>query len=198
MIPWVAAQLANPLIKWAVIVIGSLLLLSSYSWWIYNKGVAAKQQEMDASISRQAVETIEHMAALHESRDAVLRQHAAREQELQRKIDDLEHRKALYVKQPTKPCEVPPGSVAMFNAISGLHATDPERVPASDGASGSAHEPSEAEIGVTRLLLAYVHAYGDASEQLASLWVDYDGLVQEVRGRWIVETALRKARLEHE
>jgi hypothetical protein len=159
--------------------------------WLHGKhtGLDEKQQEWDASISRQASETIRNMAELHESRDIVLRKTAEREQVLQRKIDELERRKVNHVSQPTKPCEAPPGSVAMFNAISGLHATDSERVPSADGTPGESYESSEARIEVTRLLLAYVYAYGDASEQLATLWVKYDGLVQERRGQWIVENA---------
>lgn len=174
----------------AAVIVAMLGGLWGWGWLVgHRSGSDGKQQEWDASITRQAAESVKQVAALYESREGVIRRAEHDKRTLNDKITDLKRKQAIYEQSISGPCEAPPRSRDMFDATRGLLAADPERLSAADAAAGSLHEPPEARIEITRLLLAYVRAYGDAAEQLAGLWIDYDGLVQERRGQYIVEQA---------
>jgi hypothetical protein len=168
----------TPAARW----IGVVAVLAGTHACVYDAGRDAKQQQWDASIAKQAAATVKQVqdvqAVTQQTRDA----RAVVEKNLRRQIQTLQQRLVAYAQTPLTPCEPPPNSAAMFNAISGLF-PDPHGVPSAAGPAGGVDESPETGIETTRLLLAYVQAYGDAARQLATLWHDYESLVSVLRNQ---------------
>jgi hypothetical protein len=183
-----ALMAARPLIKYGVLAGIVVFVLAGLFGWGYLEGRADMKEQWDAAIAAQAATSMHEMAVLQTARQKTMAERAVVEQNLNQKIQTLQRKLVAYGKTPTSPCEPPAHSVAVFNAIGGL-LSDPERVSSSDSAAGRMDEPPEAGIEITRLLLAYVQAYGDAAGQLATLWHDYESLVNDVRQQYRLESA---------
>lgn len=179
----VVKQITSPLAKW--IAIGAVILFSNlYTWhWTTLKCERDKAE----AIAIQAREFSEKTASIVASREEVLRQRNEADQKLTSNIIDLQKKLVIYERNAKKTATpVPPDSVSMFNAISGLLPAQ-NNLPSTDATAGKSHESPEARIETTQLLLAYVRAYSDSAEQLATLWQDYSALVQSIRREYALE-----------
>ena len=168
----IMAKLSSPLVKWGLV--AGVLVLSNL--WTWHRTTVECEREKVYAIAEQAAAFSKQHTAVIESREGVLRQRNEIERVTQQKIVDLQKRLVIYernAKHTNTP--VPPDSIGMFNAISGLLPAQ-NAVPVPDASSRKSDEPSEARIETTRLLLAYVAAYADCGGQLSSLWDDYDAL----------------------
>ena len=179
----VVKQITSPLAKW--VAIGVVILVSNlYTWhWATLKCERDKAE----AIAIQAREFSEKTASIVASREEVLRQRNEADQKLTSNIIDLQKKLVIYERNAKKTnMPVPPDSVSMFNAISGLLPAQND-LPSTDATAGKSHESPEARIETTQLLLAYVRAYSDSAEQLATLWQDYSALVQSIRREYALE-----------
>lgn len=180
---------ARPLIKYGVLVGLPIVILIASHTTVYLKGKAATKQAWDASLAQQAAESVQQVSALYHERDEALRQRDDARRDVDQKRKEIERKLVTYAQKKLDPCETPADAIRLFDAIGGLFGPDQERVSAADAAAGKPDAAPETGVEITRLLLAYVRAYADAADQLATLWTDYDGLVQERRGQYIVEQA---------
>lgn len=181
------AKLSSPLVKWGFIL--AVLVVSNLWTWHTTKlnGERARAE----AVAEQAREYSKKTAQITESREEALKQLDAVRREKDQKIIDIQKRLVAYERNAKKSnVPVPPDSVGMFNAISGLlpPAND---LPGADPATRKPDEPSEARIEVTRLLLAYVRAYADCGGELKSLWDDYEALVTILRKEYAIKKEAR-------
>lgn len=179
----VAAKLSSPLVKWGLI---GVLLLFSNLWTWHTTKLNGERARADA-VAEQAREYSKKTAQITESREEALKQLDSIRREKDQKIIDIQKRLVTYERNAKKSnVPIPPDSVGMFNAISGLlpPAND---LPGADPATRKPDEPSEARIEVTRLLLAYVRAYADCGGELKSLWDDYAALVEILRKEYAIK-----------
>lgn len=179
----VAAKLASPWVKWGLI---AAVLVCSNVWTWHHTTLQAEREKAEA-IAAQVQIYEAQTAHIVASREDVLRQRNDTERQTNQKIIDLQKRLVAYERNAKKTnVPVPPDSVGMFNAISSLLPAQHD-LSGSDSSTGKPHESPEARIEVTRLLLAYVRAYGDCAGQLRSLWDDYAALVKVVRVQYTIQ-----------
>ena len=186
------ARFSSPLMKWGALGLAVVALVAVTNWKTYDWMRTACEEAQQAAVAEQATQSMQQLVELNASREAVYAKHAESEKRLTAKLLTLQQQVA-HAQAHAKPGEIPPGAVQLFATARQLFDTVPTTPPAA-AAAGAADAAPEARIETTRLLLAYVSAYGDAAEQLATLWTDYDSLVQELRSRYILETTLH----EHE
>ena len=177
------AKISSPLVKWGVII--AVLLFSNLWTWHSTKlnGERAKAE----AVAEQAKAYSRQTSQITESREEALKQLDAIRREKDQKIIDIQKRLVTYERNAKKSnVPVPPDSIGMFNAISGL--LPPENhLPRTNPSTGEPHESPEARIEVTRLLLAYVRAYADCGGELKSLWDDYEALVSILRKEYTIK-----------
>lgn len=179
----VAAKLSSPLVKWGLI--GALILFSNL--WTWHTTKLTVERERAEAVAEQAREYSQKAAQITESREEVLKQLDAVRREKDEKIITIQKRLVTYERNAKKSnVPVPPDSVGMFNAISGLLPAE-NPMPSANPSTGKPDEPSEATIEVTRLLLAYVRAYADCGGELKSLWDDYEALVTILRKEYAIK-----------
>ena len=177
------AKVSSPLVKWGFVVV--VLLFSNL--WTWHTTKLNGERERAEAVAEQAREYSKKSAQITESREEVLKQLDAVRREKDEKIITIQKRLVTYERNAKKSnVPVPPDSVGMFNAISGL--LPPQNpVPGTDPSTGKPDESSAARIEVTRLLLAYVRAYADCGGELKSLWDDYDALVTILRKEYAIK-----------
>lgn len=181
------AKLSSPLVKWGFIL--AVLVVSNL--WTWHTTKLNGEQARAEAVAEQAREYSKKTAQITESREEALKQLDVVRREKDQKIIDIQKRLVTYernAKQSNVP--VPPDSVGMFNAISGLLPSAHD-LPGADPATRKPDEPSEARIEVTRLLLAYVRAYADCGGELKSLWDDYEALVTILRTEYAIKKEAR-------
>lgn len=183
----VAGKLASPAVKWSLIAAAfviSNVCTAIYFW--HHTSLQCEQSKTEAmAVQAQTLST--QTAQVVASREEVLKQRNDLDRQLTQRIVDLQKKVTLYernAKKTTTP--VPPDSIAMFNAIGGL-LSDQNAMRGAAASSGKSDESPEARIETTQLLLAYVRAYTDSAEQLATLWQDYDALVRTIRKQYHIQ-----------
>jgi hypothetical protein len=180
----VAAKFSSPLVKWgliAAVFVGSNL-------WTWHKTTLQCEQDKTEAIAIQAKAFSEKEAQIVAGREDVYRQLNATKQATSQQIVDLQKRMVLYERNAKKTnVPVPPDSVGMFNAISSLLPSQNLVSVAEPAPTGEPNESPEARIEVTRLLLAYVQAYGHCGGELKELWDTYAGLVQAIRSQYTIQ-----------
>lgn len=177
------AKISSPLVKWGVII--AVLLFSNLWTWHSTKlnGERAKAE----AVAEQAKAYSRQTSQITESREEALKQLDAIRREKDQKIIDIQKRLVTYERNAKKSnVPVPPDSIGMFNAISGLLPTE-NHLPGTNPSTGKPDESPEARIEVTRLLLAYVRAYADCGGELKSLWDDYEALVSILRKEYTIK-----------
>ena len=180
----VAAKLSSPFVKWGIF---AAILLGSNLWTWHTTILRCEQDKVEA-IAAQAKAFSAKESEIVAGREAVYRQLNDTKQVTSQTILDLQKRMVTYERNAKKTqVPVPPDSVAMFNAISGLLPSQNPVPVAEPSPTGEPHESPEARIEVTRLLLAYVQAYGDCAGELAELWDTYDALVSAIRSQYAIE-----------
>lgn len=180
----VAAKLSSPLVKWGIV---AAVLLGT-NLWTWHKTTLQCERDKTEAIAIQAKDFSEKEAQIVAGREDVYRQLNATKQATSQQIVDLQKRMVLYERNAKKTnVPVPPDSVGMFNAISGLLPGQNPVPMAEPAAAGKSDESPEARIEVTRLLLAYVRAYGHCGEELKELWDTYAGLVQAIRAQYAIQ-----------
>jgi len=199
MIPAVlAAQFAKPLVKWGAIVGGIVLLLTIYGVWCYAKGKAAVKQQWDASIAQQAQESALQVIAEAKMSNEVMKEQAENVRDAVAVAAPIKQEVRRY--EPTKPCDLDPEFVRLFDAVSSLSEPRKDGLPSTDASSGESPEPSAAESEAAEGVQpeqaieegAVLLAYYDAVEYAMFLWIDYSALVQWERGRYIVQQTQRE------
>lgn len=180
----VAAKLSSPLVKCGLV--AAVLIVSNL--WTWHKTTLQCEQDKTEAMAIQAKAFSEKEAQIVAGREDVYRQLNATKQATSQQIVDLQKRMVMYERNAKKThVPVPPDSVGMFNAISGL-LPGQNPVPVAEPApTGKPDESREARIEVTRLLLAYVQAYGHCGGELKELWDTYSGLVQAVRSQYAIQ-----------
>lgn len=190
MIPAIlAAQLAKPLVKWALIIGGVLLVLIGV--WLHGRttGKAIVQLAWDASTKEQALAASAQLIAEAEMSNQVLKAHAKDIRAAETATTIVEREVIRYVQAPAKPCVVDPEFVRVFDAVTRLSEPADDRVSTTDGSTGESIDTSETELTTAEVLQAYYAAV----EELTMLWIDYSGLVQWERGRLIVQQTQQDA-----
>ena len=178
-----AAKFSSPLVKWGLV--GVILLFSNL--WTWHTTKLNGERERAEAVAEQAREYSQKAAQITESREEVLKQLDAVRREKDEKIITIQKRLVTYERNAKKSnVPVPPDSVGMFNAISGLLPAQ-NNLPSSNASTGKSDESPEARIEVTRLLLAYVRAYADCGGELKSLWDDYEALVTILRKEYAIK-----------
>lgn len=177
------AKVSSPLVKWGFVVV--VLLFSNL--WTWHTTKLNGERERAEAVAEQAREYSKKSAQITESREEVLKQLDAVRREKDEKIITIQKRLVTYERNAKKSnVPVPPDSVGMFNAISGLLPAQ-NNLPSSNASTGKSDESPEARIEVTRLLLAYVRAYSDCGGELKSLWDDYEALVSILRKEYAIK-----------
>lgn len=180
----IAAKLSSPLVKWGIV---AAILLGT-NLWTWHKTTLQCEQDKTEAIAIQAKAYSEKEAQIVAGREDVYRQLNVTKQVTSQKILDLQKRMVIYERNAKKTnVPVPPDSVGMFNAISGLLPGQNSLPVAESSTAGEPHESPEARIEVTRLLLAYVQAYGHCGGELKELWDTYAGLVQAIRSQYAIQ-----------
>lgn len=180
----VAAKLSSPLVKWGIV---AAVLLGT-NLWTWHKTTLQCEQDKTEAMAVQAQEYSKKEAQIVAGREDVYRQLNATKQATSQQIVDLQKRMVLYERNAKKTnVPVPPDSVGMFNAISGLLPGQNAMPVAEPAPTGKPDESPEARIEVTRLLLAYVQAYGHCGGELKELWDTYAGLVQAIRSQYTIQ-----------
>jgi len=180
----VATKLSSPLVKWGIVV----AVLLGTNLWTWHKTTLQCEQDKTEAIAIQAKAFSEKEAQIVAGREDVYRQLNATKQATSQQIVDLQKRMVMYERNAKKTnVPVPPDSVGMFNAISGLLPSQNLVSVAEPTPTGKPDESPEARIEVTRLLLAYVQAYGHCGGELKELWDTYAGLVQAIRSQYTIQ-----------
>lgn len=180
----VAAKLSSPLVKWGLV---AAILLGT-NLWTWHKTTLQCEQDKTEAMAIQAKAFSEKEAQIVAGREDVYRKLNATKEATSRQIVDLQKRMVIYERNAKKTnIPVPPDSVGMFNAISGLLPSQNPVPLAEPPATGKSDESPEARIEVTRLLLAYVQAYGHCGGELKELWDTYAGLVQAIRAQYDIQ-----------
>lgn len=179
------AFLLTPLAKY----LGIGLLIASIWGWGYLKGRADMKQAWDASVAEQAMKSANTVIAEGNMSNEVLKEHAKEVRDADAKADIIEREVVKYVQAPAKPCSVDPEFVRLFDELSRLPGLAPDRVPTAVASPGEPVVAPQADLTTTEVLQAYERA----AEELMSLWLDYDALVQWERGRYIVQQTQREA-----
>ena len=184
----VAAKLSSPLVKWGLV---AAVLIGSNLWTWHSTTVRISVQcerDKTEAAERQAQAFAQKEAEIVAAREDVYRQHNDTMQATSQRILDLQKRMVIYERNAKKTSvPVPPDSVGMFNAISGLLSSQNPVPVAIAPSTGEPHESPEARIEVTQLLLAYGSAYGDCAGELKELWDTYDALVHAIRTQYAIE-----------
>ena len=180
----IAAKFSSPLVKWGIV---AAILLGTNLWTGHKTTIRCEQDKTEA-VAQQAKAFALKEAEIVAGREDVYRQLNATKQVTSQRILDLQKRMVIYERNAKKTSvPVPPDSVGMFNAISGLLSSQNPVPVAIAPSTGEPHESPEARIEVTQLLLAYVRAYGDCAGELKELWDTYDALVHAIRTQYAIE-----------
>lgn len=180
----IAAKLSSPLVKWGIV--GAILLGTNL--WTWHKTTLRCEQDKTEIEAQHARVIAQKDAEMVAGRESVYRQLNDTKQATSQRILDLQKRMVIYERNAKKTdVPVPPDSIGMFNAISGLLPSQNPVPLASAASSGEPHESPEARIEVTRLLLVYVRAYGDCAGELNKLWDTYQGLVHAIRNQYAIQ-----------
>lgn len=180
----IAAKFSSPLVKWGIV---AAILLGT-NLWTWHKTTIRCEQDKTEAVAQQAKAFALKEAEIVAGREDVYRQLNATKQVTSQRILDLQKRMVIYERNAKKTSvPVPPDSVGMFNAISGLLSSQNPVPVAIAPSTGEPHESPEARIEVTQLLLAYVRAYGDCAGELKELWDTYDALVHAIRTQYAIE-----------
>lgn len=180
----IAAKFSSPLVKWGIV---AAILLGT-NLWTWHKTTIRCEQDKTEAVAQQAKAFAQKEAEIVAAREDVYRQHNDTMQATSQRILDLQKRMVIYERNAKKTSvPVPPDSVGMFNAISGLLSSQNPVPVAIAPSTGEPHESPEARIEVTQLLLAYVRAYGDCAGELKELWDTYDALVHAIRTQYAIE-----------
>lgn len=178
----IATKLSSPLAKWGFIVV-ILLGTNFYTW---HRTTLECEQEQRIAAEEQAKAQAAQDAKVIADRETIYRELNETKLLSNQRITDLKKRMAIYERNAKLAnIPAPPDSHGMFNAISGLFPPLNQLPGASP--TGKSDESSEARIEITRLLLAYVNAYGHCGEELTSLWDDYSALVKAIRSQSVIE-----------
>lgn len=183
----VAAKLASPLAKLGIV--AALLLVTNLYTWHHTTVEMTRECEEGKRIfaEEQAKVQAAQDAKVIEERETIYRERNETKRVSDEKITDLKKRMAIYERNAKLAnIPAPPGSRAMFDAISGLF-PPVTQLPTASASAGESDESSKARVEITRLLLAYVNAYGHCGEELTSLWDDYSALVKAVRSQSVIE-----------
>lgn len=184
----IAAKLTSPLVKWGLI--GAVLILSNlWTWHSTTVRISVKcEHDKAEAIAQQAAEYSKQTALVVMSREEVMRQLDVTRQEKDKKIIEVQKRLVNYERNAKKSgVPVPPDSIGMFNAVSGLLPYQ-GILPATSASPREPHESPEAGIETTQLLLANNRARTDCATELKSLWDDYDALATTVRNDYRIAT----------
>ena len=178
------AKLSSPFVKWGIV--AAVLIVSNL--WTWHKTTLQCEQDKTEAIAIQAKAFSEKEAQIVAGREDVYRQLNATKQATSQQIVDLQKRMVMYERNAKKTnVPVPPDSVGMFNAISGLLPGQNSVPVAEPTPAGKPDESPEARVETTRLLLAYVQAYGHCGGELKELWDTYAGLVQAIRSQYTIQ-----------
>ena len=180
----IAAKFSSPLVKWGIV---AAILLGT-NLWTWHKTTIRCEQDKTEAVAQQAKAFALKEAEIVAGREDVYRQLNATKQVTSQQIVDLQKRMVMYERNAKKTnMPAPPDSVGMFNAISGLLPGQNPVPVAVSSPTGEPHESPEARIEVTRLLLAYVQAYGHCGGELKELWDTYAALVQTIRNQYAIQ-----------
>lgn len=194
-----AAQFAKPLVKWGAIVGGIALVFGIGHVRGCVVGEDNIQTKWDAAISKQAQESALQVIAEAKMSNEVLKEQAENVRDAVAVAAPIKQEVRRY--EPTKPCDLDPEFVRLFDAVSSLSEPHKDGLPASDASAGEPIEPSAAEPEAAEGVQqdqaieegAVLLAYYDAVEYAMFLWIDYSALVQWERGRFIVQQTQREA-----
>ncbi len=173
-----ASWFAGPLVKLAAVAALVAALIGVGEW----HGRQAVQQQWDASITKQAGEAMSVMI------DQARNQAAAQVQIIEVKGKERVRTQVIvkevdrYVESPAEKCVLPAEFVRNYDRFSGLYADGQDGVPAADGATGDADEPS-ADPPTDAAVL---RAKEDETLQCRDLWLDYRALRDWVRSDYAI------------
>lgn len=178
----VAAKLASPFVKWGIV--GAVILCSNLYTWHHMSVECQREQKEIAQAQAQAF--AEREAAIVEDREKIYQELNETKKVSSDKISNLNQRVVIYERNAKlAKTAVPPDSVGMFNAVSGLFPPHPGVSGAPS--TGKSDEPSETGVEATELLLAHNRARTDCGTELTTLWDDYDALVKVIRSQSAIE-----------
>ena len=179
----VAAKLTSPLVKWGLI--GAVILATNLYTW--HRTTLECERERTAEAEAQAQVFAEKESKIIANREAIYQELNQTRQLSNDQITNLKKRMVIYERNAKlAKSAVPPDSVGMFNAVSGLFPSV-GRVPGSPSPTGKSYEPSETGIEATELLLAHNRARTDCGAELTTLWNDYAALVKAIRSQGVIE-----------
>ncbi len=175
----VAAKLTSPLVKWWLI--GAVILVTNLYTW--HRTTLECERERTEAAEAQAQLFAEKEAKIIADRETIYQELNQTRELSNDQITNLKKRMVLYERNATLAKRtVPPDSVGMFNAVSGL-LPPVHGVSGSPASPGESHEPSEAGVEATELLLAHNRARTDCGAELTTLWNDYAALVKAIRSQ---------------
>lgn len=161
---------------------GIFLLLVALVGAIFYAGVRYKQQQWDASITKQTGEAMSVM--IDKAKNSAEAQVQVIEVKGKDRVRTVVVTKEVerYVEAPAKKCELSPEFVRAFDTVSGLLDADPNSMPAFDSATGDADEPSGAAVTDAEVL----RAHEELVVQYRDLWTDYRALRDWVRSDYAI------------
>lgn len=164
-------------------IVAAGLFFASIWGWGFLVGKQWVQEEWDAAITQQALQSAKQVLAEAKMSNDVLKAHADVTRAAEAQAETIEREVIRYVQTPTQPCSVDPEFVRLFDELSRLPGLAPDRLSTADVRAGELDEPSATGITTTEVLQAYYAAI----DELMFLWLDYAALVQWERGRYIVQ-----------
>lgn len=178
-------MLMTPIAK----IVAAGLFFASIWGWGFLVGKQWVQDEWDAAVTQQALQSAKQVLAEAKMSNDVLKAHADVTRAAEAQVEPIEREVIRYVQAPTHPCSVDPEFVRLFDELSRLPGLAPDRLSTPASRTGEPVEPPATGITTTEVLQAYYAAI----DELMFLWLDYEALVQWERGRYIVQQAQREA-----
>lgn len=128
----IPAFLAKPEIKWGLVAV----VFAAYTAIIFNQGMDYVQDQWDASIARQAAESVRQVASEAKVSVSAAVDTAKREQQDRENLKKLERKVVQNAHDAEKPCVLDPGYVAVRDELVGVLNEAVERVPTPDAPAG--------------------------------------------------------------
>ena len=162
--------------------VGGAILLAAIVLGLIQYGKNLKQNEWDASLTKQGVKSAEQVIAEAENTAKVEVRYIKVKGATEIVHQIVEKEVIKYVEHPDA-CRLTPEFERTVDAISRLYDPSAERMPSSSGPSGDAVERGSATASCTALIRAYQYVVGQLIEQRNA----YEALVDWVRSDYEIQ-----------